>query len=538
VFFAPLRHRLPELVIPALLAVAFLVRASGEFRSPWYSEDQCWQIQATYHLLAGRGVTRELVNLDDWSRTYPEPLVYWPPGYPLLLALPGLAGIDLLRGAQILNVIALLLFLGALHSLARILDLDRRVYAVMLISIILPGHFLFRLTSTDLLSLTAFLWAVVEALQETGEGLNPWRAAVVGCLIFVAALFRYSYYPMLAVIPLALLFAGWRARRKQWKLGGLISGTVAGLCLLLLSANQYHASEQPWYIEPTADGRIYTSNLLHFEDFVLATFFDTGSGSPVASLKPVHPLGYRLLAFVGILMAVALLALFARAALRLLRPKGDLPSPPATALLQYIALFTLCLNVSSLAVLSLRHPPQMGGDGPWTYVSETRYFAPTMAMLLCCTALAATQSLRRRHYLSLPAVVLTLSVAAAACTLIAQTAGWYRRPVSPDVVDLRDAERRLSDLVSSTHERVVLFSRFGTSGALAISGCKVAHPDDFGQLTASSQPPTSEDIQVVLWTTTRPTDEERHFLETHNAESVATLKLSRLWRVAVRGTKL
>jgi hypothetical protein len=307
---------------------------------------------------------------------------------------------------------------------------------------------------------------------------------------------------------------------------------------VLLSANQYHASEQPWYLEPTADGRIHTSNLFLFDNFVLTAFFDTGPDSLAAELKPDYPVGYRLFALAGTVMAVALLTLLARAALHLLRPKGGTPPSSAAVLLQYIALLTLFLNVPSLAVLSLRHPPQMGSDGPWTYVSESRYFAPTMAMLLCCTALAATQSLRRRHYLSLPAAVLTLSVAFAACTLIAQTAGWCRGPVSPEIVDLRDAERRLSDFVSSTHERVVLFSRFGTSGALAISGCKVVHPDDFGQLTASSQLPTSEDIQVVLWTATCPTDEERRFLETHNAESVATLKLSRLWRVAVRGTKL
>jgi energy-coupling factor transporter ATP-binding protein EcfA2 len=90
---------------------------------------------------------------------------------------------------------------------------------------------------------------------------------------------------------------------------GLISGAVAGLCLMLLTVSQIRASEQPWYIEPTADGRIHISNLVRFDNFVLNTFFDTESGSLAAALKTVHPLGYRLLGFVGILMAVALLAL-------------------------------------------------------------------------------------------------------------------------------------------------------------------------------------------------------------------------------------
>jgi hypothetical protein len=530
--------RFERLLIPALLASVFLVRAVGELRSPRYSEDQCWQIQATYHLLAGRGVIRELVDPGNWSQTFPDPLIYWPPGYSFLLALPGLAGIDLIRGAQILNLAALLIFLAALHRLARSLDLDRRVYGAILVAMILPGHFLFRLTSTDFLSLTAFLWAVLQVLRGAEKGQSPCRAAIVGCLIFLAALFRYSYYPMLAVIPLALLLAGRLGRRRDLTLSGLISGTVAGLCLVLLSSIQVRASEQPWYIEPTADGKFHISNLLKFDNFVLTTFFDTGPDSLAAALQPAHPLADRLIVSVGILLAVALLAFLVRAALRLLRPKGELPSSSTTVLLLYIALLTLCLNVSSLVVLSLRHPSQLDWYGPWTYVAEARYFAPTMAMILCCTALAATQSVRARRYVSLPAALLALSLAAAACTLAAQAAGWYRRPVSPEFVDLRDAEIRLKDLVSSTHQRVVLFSRFGTAPALAISGCKVVHPDHFAELAALAEPPTSEDIQLVLWTSVHPDHTEQRFLLAQKAEPLATLKLSRLWRVAVHGPRL
>jgi hypothetical protein len=517
----------------ALLFSAFLLRVNQEIVQPDYYSDKAWQIQASYNILHGLGFSRSYADINDLSRNRIEFILAWPPGYSLLLALVNLIIKDLLRSAFALEILAIAILLFAVHKLAALLTLDSRVYALLLASLCLPAHFIDRLTTTDLLSLSAFQLGIYLALQGIKQARGPVFFAAVGLVCFLAGFLRYAYYPVLFVVPFSLIIIGVNTRDKSTCAKGLISASTASACLIGLWLFQVMHSTTAWSPTQKLSPKPLFTNLLHLNNFTFDTFYSRDESFGLDLLRREHVLNDESLTFISSFLALALLVMllhhfvFQRRFLAH-NSQGNLINNYCL-----IAFLTVVLNVSSLAYLSLRYEPQTEWTTYWTYVQENRYFAPSMLCVLLCAALVASAHLKNKRYINLPFFVIATSLLLSGINF-----SWclYQRQIPPlfrpPNDDLARAGRIISEIVGRAHKKVVVLGTFDNLPLLSIRGCSIAPPER----RFHSQPSikTSQDLIVILWTAAQPTEVEKRLIEVHNGERLAELDESLLYKMTVK----
>jgi len=517
----------------ALLFSAFLLRVNQEIVQPDYYSDKAWQIHASYNILHGLGFNRSYADINDLSRNRVEFILAWPPGYSLSLALVNLLIKDLLSSAFALEILAIAILLLSFHKLAALLAFDRRVYALILVSLCLPAHFIDRLTSTDLLSLSVFQLGVCLALHGIKQARGRLFFAALGVVCFLAGFLRYSYYPVLFAVPLSLLIIGLNIKNKSIFANGLTTASTAIACLVGLSLFQVMHSTTSWSPLQTTSHKPLFINLLHFNNFTFDTFFSRDESFGLDLLERGHILNTRSLTFVSSFLALALLAILLH---HLVFQRRFLANNSQHNLINnycLMAFLAIVLNVSSLVYLSLRYAPQTTWTAYWTYVQENRYFAPSMLCVLFCTALVASAHLKNRKYLNLPFFIIATSLLFSGINFSwrlyqCQVPSMFRPPND----DLAQAGRIISEIVGFAHKKVVVLSTFDNLPLLSIHGCSIASPEQRYLLQPSIK--TSQDLIVILWTATEPSEGEKRLIEVHNGEKIAELDESVIYKTTVK----
>ena len=214
------------LAMVSLLAVPMVLTSTSRY-GPGLSSDAICYISAARHLLDGKG----FLSYDG------EPYTHWPPLFPSLLALSGLAGIEPVTGARFLNAItfALVVFCSGLLFTKRIrspLLIISGAFAVLVsatmlrISVYAWTEPLFALlTILFILSLARFL---------SSKKLN--LLILTSILAALACLQRYVGVPIvIAGVVSIMLFmrkCSWRKRILYSLVFGFISSTGLGLWLV------------------------------------------------------------------------------------------------------------------------------------------------------------------------------------------------------------------------------------------------------------------------------------------------------------------
>ncbi|GAB4423846.1 MAG: hypothetical protein OHK0039_40700 [Bacteroidia bacterium] len=340
------------------MCLVLLLRAEQRyFYRNLYLDTQV-QLVATWHDALGHGQITLHPDPADLSVAVAKSERIFMPGYgQAVYAVFRLTG-DWLAAAYLVDVLALALALGALAMLARYLSLQGPLLLAWLLFLALAPAPWQYLAASDLLGLGLFLWAAVALCYRPGLVGGLLALALLGAATWV----RAAYLGLLPLVPLYLLRD---LRLRPW----LVLGAAAAALALALLAWQMQGDS---FAKPQQPGW-YFAHLRHIDPFPFKAFFYYGLPHEVA-LAARSPLAATLLRIAAPLLSLALLAGAAYLSLR----RGG-----RERRLGRLSALTLALVLAMLAWLSLRWPPETWNwTGHWTFVMETRYYAPAMCLLL------------------------------------------------------------------------------------------------------------------------------------------------------------
>ena len=362
------------------LAVAILLRIDCEIEYLDYYEDKSLQISATYNFLEGHGISKDVISFNDLSEITYKPLTDWPPGYTLMLGVLLQIFDDLLLSTVILDILFILLFFYALHGLAKIVDMDRRGYLIMLVFYSLTYALFYFANSTDLIALAIFQYAIYIALKyginKNGIGVS----ILLGILCLAPALIKYAYQPLAAIVPVSFIILGKLYQRKSLVLTGIGTGVVAVSGLILLFALNKFSLVGDALIEDKFG--FYWENLLQFTPFPIDSFFFLEA--LISHYDTAFPGIFTLFNILRFALSILLIAFSIYLLIKSLKSDSKSDGKIQHIAFYLIGIFTLFALVGMLSYLSVTRAPNEFEIPAWTYVSESRYFSPAIAFLHLC----------------------------------------------------------------------------------------------------------------------------------------------------------
>jgi len=227
-------------------------------------------------------------------------------------------------------------------------------------------------TSTDRYAVTFFIFALyffAELIQNKNNSrLNSFLIAI---FIFLAALTRFAYLPLTIFIPLTIVFIGKFKKDKQ-----LIKNGLSSLALAFILSASLYAFQKLYYGNGTylekAKFALHFENLLQFDPILYKTFFFTETFETQISTG-----GFLHLAFSAfkLLFTFAFFFLFFKDFFQ--RAKNNIRD--VFFYFDIACLTTMTITIGTLVLLSIVSPTtKFSGNLAWTYVEESRYYAPVI----------------------------------------------------------------------------------------------------------------------------------------------------------------
>lgn len=365
-------------VTVALLLLAFGLRLGN--RALFYDlfPDKIRQIAAAGNLLRGRGISDCWADPADLARVTCHPQTDWPAGYPIMsAAITKLSG-DFIVTDAIIDAMALALVLLAAGSLIRRFRPGERsntAYRWFLVFSAISFAPYVYLTTTDLFSLALYLTAAAVALRIAERPPALAASAAAGTLLWLAAVTRYNYVPLLACVPITFALVG--ILRRDGRLFRSAATCVAVALVLSLALRLSLPRNGALLPHSAGGGGWYPGNLRSLDPFAFKAFFYL---DPVLSrLSRSIPWLDSAVLLAAQPIALLLVAGSATWALTGLGRQGGADQRP----LAIFMMVTLAVTVAALAWLSLRVAPEnQPYDHRWTYLWETRYYAPFLLLLV------------------------------------------------------------------------------------------------------------------------------------------------------------
>ncbi|MEZ4775095.1 MAG: hypothetical protein R3D00_18065 [Bacteroidia bacterium] len=355
--------------------------------------DRNVQILAAINWLKGNGMTLPMASVSDISAISMVPVHGWPPGYSVAVAwvyqLVGNSA-DGMQGwfysALLLEYLGVILVFAGAHVLLSLLrkEISPAVYPLFFLFWIFsftPFHFT---TASEEIALGVFLLAtgawVKGFCREKISGL--WLAVAFAGFLF-AGWFRYAYIPLMITGPAIGLVSAWRdtPERKKTALWATGIGFIlmTGFWLILHPTHSQSGNLN----DMVSGGKVHLENLLRMSAFPLKSLFFMGQDAIIVKLGIKQPLAVFIIRLLYVASTIGLM-LFP---LRMWRQHGNdflqakAPVRPVSTVLSAMFLVAILVVSGTLMLLSLVNPVEVYEGKTWTYVEETRYYAPLLVGL-------------------------------------------------------------------------------------------------------------------------------------------------------------
>lgn len=356
---------------------------------PDFPPDKLRQLSTARQWAKGNGVTMAYAQTDDLANFSLVPIGSWPPGYAILIGTLFKFKLGYVEAAIIADLIGIASFFFGLYLLIILLRPFTKPYFPSLVFIYFSiSYSPFRLIfSTDLLSLGFFILSfalmlnIVVKAPELSSTKIYFLTFVVAALAFLCSFFRFSYYPLSFAIPFIILLYGMFKVKALRKPALFSFGAFLLFVFLLLSYQKYFTNSlnylSDYYPEPFDHFQI--KNLSKFDPVLANAFF------PVFQLK--RAIDYRIvLGLVSLFSLFVIIVIFQGPISKLINQlKRKVIETNPISIFYSTGLVLCAVNILFLTALSLRFHPlpvEWASDGLWTYVQETRYFAPTLTLII------------------------------------------------------------------------------------------------------------------------------------------------------------
>ncbi|MEQ1764087.1 MAG: hypothetical protein ABL984_13220 [Pyrinomonadaceae bacterium] len=373
--------------------------------------DKRYQMNAAGNFAAGNGLSHCITFADDIAKVTCQEVTWWSAGYPLVIGSLYKVTDDLITADFILILFGMITFLFASFRFFSLWSDDTHwafgAFLVFAGFSFTPFNYL---GTNDLLS-TSF---IILAISEASFGLKEhkrWGFVVAGLAAFAAAFFKFNFYPLLAIVPAGLtLLALLRRDFTLIKYVLYFLAPIATCFLVLYAVFPDHVLPprgvwvQGWNWHNLASQDPFGTKALFFIDFLLRRL-DSGSMLGFVLLGLIH--AFSIAAVLGMVYASG------RYAKRNYRSE----SCDGRTLAAVLGIVTTGTVVAYLVWLSIRlptfhHPIYI----PWTFVQETRYYAPAMVLLIFAVFILPLHVDRRNSLLRLASLTLVIAACSYAVT--------------------------------------------------------------------------------------------------------------------------
>lgn len=366
-----------------------------------FAGDSASYIEAARSLLQGLGV-----DMTPWGydrRLHPVPLEWWPPGYPVLIAIVAKFGFSVERAATLVTQWSSALSAGAIVLLFT--PVIGPVYAFLSASVIFisPAVLLWTFVpGSDPSFLLVAIIAIGCFLQAMQEIDSRRRWIMAGLLLGLTVWLRNAGIALVAaemsIVAISIVYCAIKDRQAAQKLAksAVFFAVAAAIpILLLVFFNLYYfGTIFPFHAPPSKVG-LFTN----ITNYVAAQFHDI-SGLRLGMLHGPKELGRTLLGIVAI-AAVAFLAIAVWAiCLVLIRPNHSRASIHAAGVLSLYVLFGMA------TVIAARTRYELGDD-----INERHVLQYSWAIVVLGFILASWAAEEYRRYLTFAVVAVLVGFA-------------------------------------------------------------------------------------------------------------------------------
>ena len=358
------------------LLIAILLRIEHRFHFRKWTADTAVQLAIVRDDSSreAEGFYLKLYNPEDLATPILAKETGFMHGYSWLLSALPYRGKALIGASFLLDSLAIIALSLCTFLLLNIMGPSAKTKGLFLIFWGLALPILHYLPSVDLFSLMLFfLGCFISLLTWHKGGMNYVSATICFGL---AAFMRNAFLPFLMLPVMLAVWHMWEERKISPRHAMAVLPVILAL-FPLLSMNKvggYHFG--------VMDGELYFSHWLRIDAFPFKSlfYFGTPHEAKLAAYSPLFPI---LLKGIGAIISLGLIW----AVTQSLQAKWVLKKNKQKVIplwhLSLLCWLVMAINVSMLLFFSLTSPPEnWNASGFWTFVMETRYFAPTMLLLL------------------------------------------------------------------------------------------------------------------------------------------------------------
>lgn len=334
------------------------------------SGDRSFQLVAVKSFIEGHGFSILEVLPGNLDKQLYAPVVGWPPGYSIfLLPFYFACGKNVFAAAIFFEIVSAAAFVLVTRKILQLLNVS--LWFVNIYTLI-SGFFIYDFAAasgSDFCTLIFFLLGIYCALLFLKKEKSPAFGIVVAAMLFLSALTRYMYAPVILLAALYLLYAGYLQNDKRIIRGGFYCLVILIFLLGCLFLYQYQVTGATTHIIETKKG-FFPANLLRTNAFLFTPFVDIQF--LCSSLSIFFGWDYsKQVELIWLLHLLPLIILFG-ACVAFLIKKAKTKRNLTDHYLHLGIISSLCI-VTVLAFLSLRNAAV--SDPFWTFVQEPRYYA-------------------------------------------------------------------------------------------------------------------------------------------------------------------
>ncbi len=383
-----------------LLCICF--RVHYEYIFPFNLDDRPAQLGYAQSLLKGYGIGSIRADEQDLSKTIFTVSGNFAPAYPIFVAPLLYFTANPFIADWLLKIVIIIVFFYALYGIFSLLSKEVSIWAFILLCCfwaVSPSPFRFFL-STDFHSLAFYFLSIylflkiISKYNSYSHQTRITNAILLGISCFMCSFFRFSYYPFSFLIPFfwVLLSTISYKELKKYSFICLLTTSLLIICQLFyqhqISAINFVNNR---YADKLANNsELYWANLAHFNIFTWASFFHASFFNIRQYLDKsisFSPNWYESEIYAKIIFTIVVVYLIIKGFTAFLKLKNS--HSTNYFILYLLGLFTILLNVSFIASLSIYYPPEntlntfWNHTEPffWTFASEARYFAPSVIFI-------------------------------------------------------------------------------------------------------------------------------------------------------------